>query len=170
MGVNLSKCSYEDCSSELFSDGLTIIAPNGKQIGVMAVVNSKLLKTLGINQPVYYADLQWKTLLKLNKQFKPQIEDLPRFPEVRRDLALILSKEVRFQDIKKAAFETEKKLLKNVFLFDVYEGKTLDFGMKSYAIAFILQDTENTLKDKQIENIMQRLLNCFEQRFNAHIR
>lgn len=170
LGVNIDRCTYEDYSNPLFADGLRIIAPNGKQIGVMAIVAKSLLKQFDIDAPVYYADLEWKVLLKQNKQYKPVISDLPRFPEVRRDLALLVDKSVMFADLRKAAFETERKLLREVYLFDVYEGKTLDFGKKSYALSFILQDTENTLKDKQIENIMQRLTKTFEDKFGARLR
>jgi phenylalanyl-tRNA synthetase beta chain len=95
---------------------------------------------------------------------------LPRFPEVRRDLALLVEKNVMFADLKKAAFDTERKLLKDVCLFDVYEGRNLPDGKKSYALAFILQDPDNTLKDKQIENIMARLQKTYEEKFSAQLR
>ena len=170
MGVNVDKCTYSDYSNELFSDGLLIIAPNGKQLGFMAVVSHNLLKQFDIDNPVYYADLDWKALLKQNKQYKPAITDLPKYPAVKRDLALLVDKQVKFSDLRKVAFETEKKLLKEVCLFDVYEGKNLEAGKKSYALSFILQDTENTLKDKQIDNIMQRLQKTFEDKFAAHLR
>ena len=170
MDVDMERCSVEDCHNDLFSDGLRILAGNGKELGLIAVVSKKLLKQFDIDAPVYYADLDWKQLLKQNKQYKPVISDLPRFPEVKRDLALLVDKSVRFADLRKAAFETERKLLKDVYLFDVYEGKTLDFGKKSYALSFILQDEQNTLKDKQIENIMQRLQKTFEDKFGARLR
>ena len=170
MGVNTDKCTLEDYNSELFADGLRVVAPNGKEICFMAVVARKVLQQFDIDNPVYYADINWKALLKQYKQYKPVITDLPRFPEVRRDLALLIDKQVRFADLKKAAFETEKRLLKQVSLFDVYEGKTLDLGKKSYALSFILQDPENTLKDKQIDNIMQRLQKTFETKFGARLR
>lgn len=171
LGANVAKCTLTALdSNNLFADGLNIIAPNGKQIGFMAVVSSKLLKQFDIDNPVYYADLDWKALIKLNKQYKPVITDLPKYPEVRRDLALLVDKQVQFADLKKAAHEIEKKLLRQVMLFDVYEGKNLEEGKKSYALSFILQDTENTLKDKQIENIMSRLQKTFEDKFGAKLR
>ena len=95
---------------------------------------------------------------------------MPKFPEVKRDFALLVDKQVEFVDLARAAFETERKLLKNVYLFDVYEGKNLENGKKSYALSFILQDPENTLKDKQIESIMQRLQKMFEEKFGAKLR
>ena len=170
LGVNIDNCLLEPLESELCSDGLVIKAPNGKQIGMMGVVNSKLLKAFDIDNPVYYADLDWSMLLKLNKQYKPVINDLPKFPEVKRDFALLVDKSVKFADLAKAALATEKKLLKAVNLFDVYEGKNLEAGKKSYALSFILQDTENTLKDKQIEAIMAKLLKVFEEKFDAKLR
>ena len=170
MGVNLQTLNYEPLNSELCSDGMVIKAPNGKLIGYMGVVNSKLLKAFDIDNPVYYADLDWNMLLRLNKQYKPVINDLPKFPEVKRDFALLVDKSVKFADLAKAALGTEKKLLKAVNLFDVYEGKNLEAGKKSYALSFILQDTENTLKDKQIEAIMTKLQRVFEEKFDAKLR
>ena len=170
LGVNIDNCLLEPLESELCADGLVIKAPNGKQIGMMGVVNSKLLKAFDIDNPVYYADLDWSMLLKLNKQYKPVINDLPKFPEVKRDFALLVDKSVKFADLAKAALATEKKLLKAINLFDVYEGKNLEAGKKSYALSFILQDTENTLKDKQIEAIMAKLQKVFEEKFDAKLR
>ena len=170
LGVNVQLLNMEPLNSELCSDGMVIKAPNGKQIGFMGIVNGKLLKAFDIDNPVYYADLDWNMLLKLNKQYKPVINDLPKFPEVKRDFALLVDKSVKFADLAKAALAAEKKLLKAVNLFDVYEGKNLEAGKKSYALSFILQDAENTLKDKQIEAIMAKLLKTFEEKFGAKLR
>ena len=157
-------------ANELYEDGMAILAPNGKQIGVMAIVAKKQLKAFDIDNPVYYADLDWNMVLRLHKQYKPVINDLPKYPEVKRDLALLVDKSVKFADLAAAAVATEKKLLKQVTLFDVYEGKNLEAGKKSYALSFILQDTENTLKDKQIEAIMAKLQKTFEDKFAAKLR
>ena len=180
LGVNMDKLVLEpaidptkECCCgicQCFSDGLVIKAGNGKVLGYMAVVAKDLLKQFDIDNPVYFADLYWKELLKQNKQYKPVISDLPKYPEVKRDFALLVDKGVQFADLARAAFETGGKLLKNVYLFDVYEGKNLEEGKKSYALSFILQDAENTLKDKQIENIMGRLQKTFEEKFNAKLR
>ena len=180
LGVNIDKLVLEpaidptgDTSCgicQCFSDGLVIKAANGKTLGYMTVVAKDLLKQFDIDNPVYYADLYWKELLKQNKQYKPVINDLPKYPEVKRDFALLVDKGVQFADLARAAFETGGKLLKNVYLFDVYEGKNLEEGKKSYALSFILQDAENTLQDKQIENIMGRLQKTFEEKFNAKLR
>lgn len=170
MGVDVAHCTMETFSNELFSDGLILKAQNGKELGRLAIVDKKLAKQFDIDEAVFFADLDWKQLLRQNKQYKPVINDLPKFPEVKRDFALLVDKQVEFVDLARAAFETERKLLKNVYLFDVYEGKNLENGKKSYALSFILQDPENTLKDKQIESIMQRLQKTFEEKFGAKLR
>lgn len=170
LGVDLSKTTVERLENELFSDGLVLKATNGKALGFIGIVARKQLKAFDIEQEVYYADLDWNQLLKQNKQYKAVISDLPKYPEVKRDFALLVDKSVEFADLARAAFATEKKLLKNVYLFDVYEGKNLEAGKKSYALSFILQDAENTLKDTQIENIMNRMKATFEEKFHATLR
>lgn len=170
LGVDLSKTTVERLENELFSDGLVLKAANGKALGFIGIVARKQLKAFDIEQEVFYADLDWNQLLKQNKQYKAVINDLPKYPEVKRDFALLVDKTVEFADLARAAFATEKKLLKNVYLFDVYEGKNLEAGKKSYALSFILQDAENTLKDTQIENIMNRMKATFEEKFHATLR
>ena len=170
MGVNVERCTYEPLHNELFSDGLIIWSVNRQVLGFIGIVDRKLRKLFDIDNDVYYADLQWSELLKQNKMYKPVINDLPKFPEVKRDLALLVDKSLCFGDLLAAAKQSEKKLLKDVYLFDVYEGKNLEAGKKSYALSFILQDEENTLKDSQIDGIMQKLQKTFEQKFNAKLR
>ena len=174
MGVDTSKLTLTPLEgNELFSDGLLLQIVRGKEVttlGTLAIVNRQLTKQFDIDAEVFYADLYWKELLHANKQFKPVISDLPKAPEVKRDFALLVDKQVAFADLARAAFETERKLLKNVYLFDVYEGKNLETGKKSYALSFILQDPDNTLKDKQIDNIMTRLQKTFEEKFGAKLR
>ena len=170
LGVDLAKVTVERLENELFSDGLVLKAANGKALGYIGIVNRKQLKAFDIDQEVFYADLDWNALIKQNKQYKAVINDLPKYPEVKRDFALLVDKSIEFADLARAAFATEKKLLKNVYLFDVYEGKNLEAGKKSYALSFILQDAENTLKDTQIENIMNRLKATFENQFHATLR
>ena len=170
LGVDIQKTTAERLENELFADGLVIKAQNGKALATLGIVAKRVLKQLDVDQEVYFADLDWKQLLKQNKQYKAVINDLPKFPEVKRDFALLVDKSVEFADLARTAFETERKLLKNVYLFDVYEGKNLEEGKKSYALSFILQDAENTLKDTQIENIMNRLKAKFEEKFNATLR
>jgi len=170
LGVDIAKLTVERLENELFSDGLVLKAVNGKALGFIGIVARKQLKAFDIDQEVFYADLDWNQLLKQNKQYKAVITDLPKYPEVKRDFALLVDKSIEFADLARAAFGTEKKLLKNVFLFDVYEGKNLEAGKKSYALSFILQDAENTLKDTQIENVMNRLKKTFEETFGATLR
>ena len=170
LGVDLAKVTVERLENELYSDGLVLKAANGKALGFIGIVNRKQLKAFDIDQAVFYADLDWNALIKQNKQYKAVINDLPKYPEVKRDFALLVDKSIEFADLARAAFATEKKLLKNVYLFDVYEGKNLEAGKKSYALSFILQDAENTLKDTQIENIMNRLKATFENQFHATLR
>ena len=170
LGVEVAKMTIERLENELFSDGLVLKAANGKALGYIGIVSRKQLKAFDIDQEVYYADLDWNALLKQNKQYKAVITDLPKYPEVKRDFALLVDRSVEFADLARAAFSVEKKLLKNVFLFDVYEGKNLEAGKKSYALSFILQDPNNTLKDTQIEAVMERLKKTFETQFNATLR
>lgn len=170
LGVNVERCTYEPFSNELFSDGLKIVAVNKKVLGYMGIVDRKLRKQFDIDNEVYYADLEWAELMKQNKMYKAVITDLPKFPEVKRDLALLVDKQTTFAELLAAAKQTEKKLLKEVYLFDVYEGKNLEAGKKSYALSFILQDLEQTLKDQQIEAIMTKLQKTFENKFNAKLR
>ena len=155
---------------ECFADGLVIKTRQGMSLGYMAAVSRQLLREFDIDQNVYFADLYWPCLMAMNKQYKPVIDDLPKYPSVKRDLALLIDKGICFADLEKAAFQTERKLLREVTLFDVYEGKNLEEGKKSYALSFILQDKDNTLKDQQIENIMSRLQQAFEKQFGARLR
>ena len=170
LGVNPDSINIEPLVNELYSDGLVLKAMNGKAVGFIGIVAKKVLKGFDIDQEVYYADLEWNNLLKLNKQYKAVINDLPKYPEVKRDFALLVDKSIEFADLARAAFAAERKLLKHVFLFDVYEGKNLEEGKKSYALTFILQDTENTLKETQIEAVMNRLKKTFEEKFGATLR
>ena len=171
LGVNVNALVYTPIDqSSLYADGLVVSAQNGKRLGELTIVSRELRKMFDIENPVFFADLDWKALLKQNKQFKPVITDLPKFPAVKRDFALLVDKSVQFAELARLAYQTEKKYLKNVYLFDVYEGKNLDAGKKSYALSFILQDEENTLKDKQIESIMARLQKAFEDTFGATLR
>lgn len=170
LGIDINTLILERLDNELFADGLVLKAANGKATGFIGIVNRKVLKSFDIDQEVFYADLEWNQILKLNKQYKAVINDLPKYPEVKRDFALLVDKTVEFADLARAAFAVEKKLLKHVFLFDVYEGKNLEEGKKSYALSFILQDPDNTLKDTQIEAVMNKLKATFEEKFHATLR
>ena len=123
-----------------------------------------------IEQEVYYAEFSWENILKAIKNHTITFTPMPKFPAVKRDLALLLDKKISFKEVRDIAFRTEKKLLKSVTLFDVYEGEKLGAGKKSYAISFTLQDDEKTLTDKQIDKIMNKLMGTYKHQLSAEIR
>lgn len=127
-------------------------------------MTKKLLKAFDIDNEVYYADLNWKELMKAIRSVKISYKEISKFPAVKRDLALLLDKNVQFAEIEKIAYDTEKKLLKEVELFDVYEGKNIEAGKKSYAVSFLLQDETQTLNDKMIDKIMSKLVKNLEDK------
>lgn len=141
-----------------------------KQLAVVGKISKETLKRMDCKQDVYYADINWDLLIKSLPTKDVTYSEIPKFPEVRRDLALVLENKVTFAEIEEVARSTEKKLLKEVSLFDVYKGKGIADGYKSYAVSFILQDKEKTLTDKQIESVMNKLQNSFETKLNAKIR
>jgi phenylalanyl-tRNA synthetase beta chain len=170
VGVNRSKLTLAEHQDDLFSEAMVIQTLSGRKLAVYGVVHPKIRKKTDIDQDVYYADLYWENILKEIKKHSIRFADIPKFPEVRRDLALLLDKNIRFADIEKIAFETERKLLKKVSLFDVYEGKNLEAGKKSYAVSFIIQDETKTLTDNQTDAIMKKMLSNFEQKLGAKLR
>jgi len=170
LGVNLRKLVVGDYADDLLSEALTVYSPRGFQIAVFGVVHPKIRKKLDIDQEIFYADLNWNALLKEIAKHKVSYTEISKYPEVKRDLAMLLDKAVNFAEIEKIAFETEKKLLKKVTLFDVYEGKNLEAGKKSYAVSFILQDETKTLTDSQIDGIMKKMLSNFESKLDAKLR
>jgi phenylalanyl-tRNA synthetase beta chain len=136
----------------------------------LGTVDPKVLKSFGIKQEVLYVDFDWENVLKImsNKTFK--VKPLPKFPAVKRDLSLLLDRKVTFGELYNLAFQSERKLLKEVALFDVYEGDKLPEDKKSYAVSFLIQDEEKTLNDKQIDKIMQKLQTTFEKNLQATLR
>lgn len=173
LGINTDifeqKSTGEGLYDDIFSEGLILNYLN-KEIIVFGKVNRKLLKIFDIDQEVFYGDFNWTNLISFLKLNQVKYSEIPKFPEVRRDLALLLDKQVTFEEIKNLAFKTEKKLLKKVSLFDVYNGTNLGENKKSYAVNFILQDEHKTLTDIQIEKIMTSLITSFEKNLNARIR
>ena len=155
--------------NDVFSEGLSLSLGKIKVVD-FGVVKSNITKDFGIKQEVLYADFNWSALLKLaqNKSIKVSLPS--KFPEVKRDLALLINNETTFLDIYRLAKETERSYLKSIDLFDVYEGKNLPDGKKSYAVSFMLQDEEKTLDEKQIEGIMQKLQGAFENKLGASLR
>jgi phenylalanyl-tRNA synthetase beta chain len=170
MGIDLRKTQIAETSDDLLSEALEIKTVSGKLLATIGVVAPKQLKAFDIENAVYYADIQWKACLKELGKRKISYTEISKFPEVKRDLALLVDKSVRFAEIEKIAFDTDKKLLKNVTLFDVYEGKNLEAGKKSYAVNFTLQDKEKTLTDKQIDGIMQKLIKNLTEKLDAKLR
>lgn len=152
----------------LFQYGLTYLV-NKKPLVSLGLIQPKLAKLVDLKQPVFYADFDWQALLKLTTS-KARYEEVVRFPDVRRDLSLVLDKSVTFEQISRLARQTERKLLRSVNVFDVYEGEKLADGKKSYSVSFLLQDSTQTLTDTTIDKTMQRLMAAFEQELDAVIR
>ncbi|CAN5472644.1 phenylalanine--tRNA ligase subunit beta [soil metagenome] len=152
----------------VFQYGLTYVV-NKKPLVSLGLVQPKLTKLVDLKLPVFYADFDWQALLKLASS-KARYEEVSRFPEVRRDLSLVLDKVVTFEQISRLARQTERKLLRAINVFDVYEGENLGAGKKAYSVSFLLQDITQTLTDVTIDKTMQRLINAFEQELGAVIR
>ena len=170
LGVPFGALVFAKGESDLFDKSLEIRNRGGKVLVQLGIVALKVQKMFDIEQPVYYADLNWQQLMKVIRNQKVTATDLPKYPAVSRDLALLLDKGVEFGQIEAIAYQTEKKLLREVRLFDVYEGKNLPEGKKSYAVNFILQDETKTMGDKQIDAIMQKLIQNLTKQLNAELR
>jgi phenylalanyl-tRNA synthetase beta chain len=153
-----------------FAAGIAIENRGGKLLCEMGVLTKKLQKQFGIDNTVYYAEMNWTQLMKVTKKNEVKFTEVPRFPAVSRDLALLVDNSVEFAQIEQIARQSEKKLLKRVELFDVYEGDKLPAGKKSYAVNFILQDEEKTMGDKQIDAIMQKLIANLKKQLGAELR
>ena len=169
MGVDSEKLQSKPSSRDYFSEGL-LYRSGKKEIGQFGKVSRKILQKFDIEQDVFYVDIAWDTLVEMTKDSGIAYQSLPKYPEVRRDLAMLLDKEVEFEQLKHLAYEKERKILKSVRLFDVYEGKNVPEGKKSYAVSFILQDPYKTLTDKLIDKTMKKLQQTFEQKLQAEIR
>ena len=167
LGVGVLKSS--PTKQDLFSEGITLSLGKMKLVD-FGVVKGSLLKEFGIKQNVLFADFNWDTILKLTGNTNVKVVDLPKFPSVKRDLALLLDAKIEFKEIYNLAFQSEKLLLKEVDLFDVYEGDKLPDGKKSYAVSFLIQDESKTLTDKQIDKVMQKLQQTFEKNLQAVLR
>ena len=165
--VKVTTKAYE---GEVFSTGL-VFNWNKKKIAELGIVSKPLLKLTDTKQEVLVADFNWDVLLEAIATNKTVMyKEVPKYPEVKRDLALLIDKAVQFEQLEQLAYQSEKNVLKNVSLFDVYEGEKLPAGKKSYALSFILQDEQATLTDAQIEKIMQKLMNVYQEKVGAEIR
>lgn len=170
MGLHMHDLVVGNLSDDIYAAALSVNTRGGKRLASFGVVKRKLLKAFDIENDVYYADLNWNELMKAIKNIKVSYTEISKFPAVKRDLALLIDKKVQFAEIEKIAYETEKKLLKSVELFDVYEGKKLEAGKKSYAVSFLLQDENATLNEKQIDKIMQKLITNLQNKLDAKLR
>ncbi|MGM0650974.1 MAG: phenylalanine--tRNA ligase subunit beta, partial [Bacteroidota bacterium] len=169
LGINTGSFHIKSLKSPLFEYGLEYKLKK-QPVLRMGHVNHDICKKMDIEQDVYFANFDVAALKSIAMDADQSFSPLPKFPAVHRDLALLLDQSVKFEDLKQAAFQTEKTYLKHVDLFDVYEGKNIESGKKSYALSFVLQDEEKTMKDKQIDKIMSKLTKTFEQKFGAALR
>ncbi|MDO1500406.1 phenylalanine--tRNA ligase subunit beta [Winogradskyella maritima] len=167
--LGLNNLRSAPIKTDVLSEGVSLSVGKLKMVDFGLVKNS-VLKHFGISQPVLYADFNWDNVLQLAQHNSISFKDIPKYPEVRRDFALLIDDTVNFEDIHTIARQTEKQLLKNINLFDVYEGKNLPDGKKSYAVSFTLQDENKTLTDKQIDKIMKKLQTNFETKLGAELR
>ena len=170
IGLNFGNVVWKEYEGQMFSKALTIENRGGKVFGQMGIVDRKILKQADIAGEVYYAELNWTQLMKAVRKNKVLFSEISKYPAVSRDLALLIDKDVEFASIEQIAYQSERKLLKKVELFDVYEGKNLPQGKKSYAVNFILQDEQKTLNDKQIDAIMQKIIGNLKKQLNAELR
>ena len=169
MRLGINKLKTTPTKNDVFSEGITFGLGKIKLVD-FGVVKGAVLKEFGIKQEVLYADFNWDNILKVANRKDFKVNAMPKYPSVKRDLALLLDKEVTFSEIYNIAYQTERKLLKEVDLFDVYEGDKLPEGKKSYAVSFVLQDEQKTLNDKQIEKVMQKMQDSFEKNLKAVLR
>jgi len=167
LGINDIKLAESD--SDIFSQGLSF-SSNKKTLVEFGTVNRSVLKLTDIKQDVFYADFNWDLIIERLKKTNIMYTEVPKFPEVRRDLALLIDKAIQFEQLEQLAYQTEKNMLKNVNLFDVYQGDKLPAEKKSYALSFTLQDESATLTDKQIEKIMEKLIKTYQEKVGAEIR
>ena len=168
-GIDIYALKSEPTQSDLFAEGLTM-SLNGKELLQIGVVSGKLRRLTDVKQEVYYLEMNFDALVRSTKKHRIAAEELSKFPEVKRDLALLVDRDVTFAALRSVALATERKLLKSVSLFDVYEGDKLPAGKKSYALSFILEDKTRTLDDKTIERVMANLTRQFEQQCGAQVR
>ncbi|RAJ11883.1 phenylalanine--tRNA ligase subunit beta [Olleya aquimaris] len=167
LGIN--RYQENTTKNDVFTEGLQLSI--GRDVLVdFGIIKSKITKHFDISQEVFYADFNWDTILEVAKRNKIKFSAIPKYPEVRRDFALLLDDAVTFDSIQSIAKKTEKQLLKNVNLFDVYQGKNLPNGKKSYAVSFTFLDDRQTLTDKVVDKIMNKLQNNFERELGAELR
>jgi len=167
--IGVTNLKTSPVKSDLFSEGIVFSLGKNKLVE-FGVINKRVLKEFGIKQEVLFADFDWKSLNEISGKKKIKVSSLLKFPSVKRDLALLIDEKVTFKEIYNLSFQVERNLLKDVGLFDVYQGDKLPEGKKSYAVSFVLQDSNKTLKDAQIDKIMKKLQQSFEKNLEAVLR
>ena len=170
LGVPVGSYVIVNSDNDIFSKGLTFQNRSGKVLAELGIVSLKLKKTFNLDKDVFFADIHWQAVMKAIRKNKVEFTDIPKYPAVSRDLALLIDSDVEFEQIEQIARQSEKKLLKKVELFDVYQGKNLPEGKKSYAVNFIIQDEGKTLNDKQIDAIMSKLIHNLKSKLGAELR
>ena len=170
LGLNLGTTVIVDSCNDLFSKAVEIQTRGGKILTIYGVISKKIAKKLDIDNDVYFGDIYWKNVMKAIKNNKVTYREFAKYPAVSRDLALLIDRNVEFESIRQIAYGCEKKFLKDVNLFDVYEGKNLEVGKKSYAVNFILQDENKTMNDKQVDAIMNKIIQSLEKQLGAKLR
>ena len=170
VGLNMSAVNVASCNNDIFSKAIEVTTKAGKPLAQMGIVAHSLQKSCDIDQEIYYAEIDFSALMKAVRKNKIEFKEVSKYPAVSRDLALLIDNNIQFEQIEQIAFQSEKKLLKRVELFDVYQGKNLPEGKKSYAVNFILQDENKTLNDKAIDSIMTKLINNLKNKLGAELR
>ncbi len=170
-GADLFQMEASAAPEDIFSEGISYALPGTHlPLAVLGTIQPSLARKFDIKVPVFAAEINWNTLFKLIKRDKVAFKELPKFPEVRRDLALLLDESVSYSDLYRSSFKAARKLLRSVTLFDVYRGDKIPAGKKQYALGFVLQDQEKTLTDADVERIMSKLLSTFENEYGAALR
>lgn len=170
LGVDEKKTVRRTFTNEIYSSGMTIETAAGRTLATFGIVDRRIARQADIDTEVSFAELSWTELMKETRRATTVFREIPKFPEVRRDLALLVDTAVTFAEIEQTAAETDRKLLRRVVLFDVYEGKNLPAGKKSYAVSFYLQDAERTLTDRRIDDLMAKLRRNLESKLGAQLR
>jgi phenylalanyl-tRNA synthetase beta chain len=163
------KFKINELTDHQFNYSLSFSQKN-KHLVSFGLVDKAICKKMDVSNDVFFADFNWDNVLSLVGKTKLEFTEIPKFPSVRRDLALLLDKKITYKELEELAFNAERKLLKSVNLFDIYEGDKLEAGKKSYAVSFMLQDEDATLNDKQIDNVMQKLIKTYSEKLGASLR
>lgn len=170
-GVDIYTLETSAAPEDIYSEGLVYYLPGSKkQLAVMGTVNPALAKRFDVKQPVFAAEICWQSLLEIVRRVKVKFQELPKFPGVRRDLAILVDESVKYADLRRSAVKAGKKLLRQVSLFDVYRGDRIPSDKKQYALSFFFQDSEKTLTDAEIEKMMSKMLAVFQNEYGATLR